>query len=522
MERELLGGAEERAGDYLAARDTFIGAAARLDSLPNDGAVALRRAEIAIEDAQIQLHLGDAHAAIARLSPFQSVMEAASPGRFQAGYFKTFGEAFLLEGDEFAAQPFLEQALAVSENGLKSLHRETEKRAWSRAQSELYCDLLEVKLKSNSPREAFAWWEWYKGASLRASDAGVSMQPPNAGHASFVPAQLPAIAYPPATVLVSYALLRNSITVFIFREGDVHLLQLPLPPDLDRRVGAFLALCADPSTELDTLNGHAQQLYGILVAPLEADLGGVRMLRIETDGVLDRIPFNLLRDAAGNYLGDKFKIALSQGIDYDLQSSATSISQHLSPASSALIVVSPGGGDSSLPLLPDAEQEGLEVASYFTTPALISKRNVGRDEIIDRLRSAQVFHFTGHALTAVNRVGLVLGPGVLLNSGDIVNLHPHHLTLAVLSACDSAVGDGGTPADENSIARTLNAAGVPLVVASRWRIDSAVTRELMRGFYAELMSGHSPSDSLFAAASAIRSDPRHRHPYYWASFAVFG
>ena len=96
------------------------------------------------------------------------------------------------------------------------------------------------------------------------------------------------------------------------------------------------------------------------------------------------------------------------------------------------------------------------------------------------------------------------------------------MKLAVLSACDTANGDEGTSADGNSLARTLVAAGVPNVVASRWRVDSNVTRQLMHVFYANLTSGKTPGESLRAARTAIRNIQSYQHPYYWASFAVFG
>jgi len=61
-------------------------------------------------------------------------------------------------------------------------------------------------------------------------------------------------------------------------------------------------------------------------------------------------------------------------------------------------------------------------------------------------------------------------------------MRPKNLRLAVLSACDTANGDDGTFADLNSVARNLTVLGVPQTVASRWNVDSAVTRQLMRAF----------------------------------------
>jgi len=49
-----------------------------------------------------------------------------------------------------------------------------------------------------------------------------------------------------------------------------------------------------------------------------------------------------------------------------------------------------------------------------------------------------------------------------------------------------------------------------------------MTRQLMHVFYSNLMTGKTPAESLRAASAAIRSIPAYHHPYYWASFAVFG
>jgi CHAT domain-containing protein len=311
--------------------------------------------------------------------------------------------------------------------------------------------------------------------------------------------------------------VKGSIITFVLRNGKVQVHTLALPKDLDPNVSRFLNLCSDPSSGIGQLNTAGAQLYRDLIAPVEADIRGATVLTIETDGVIDQVPFNLLQSSDGHYLGDKFEVAFSQGMSYHPSSPAS-----LSPESTALVVVASGVGDSSLPILPGAEQEGSEVASLFHNAVLIHGQEVTRAEVLAQLRDARLLHFAGHAYADFNRVGLVLGPAALLSSHDIAVSGLHNLKLAVLSACDTANGDEGTSADGDSLARTLVAAGVPNVVASRWRVDSNVTRQLMRVFYANLTSGKTPAESLRAAKAAIRTIPSYQHPYYWASFSVFG
>ena len=256
--------------------------------------------------------------------------------------------------------------------------------------------------------------------------------------------------------------------------------------------------------------------------PVEADFEGAKSIRIETDGVIDRVPFDLLVTSDGKYLCDSLSLTFSQGILFDRRVTENAHCLSCIAARAALIVVSPGGFSSSFPALPDVDSEGAEVASHFTKPVLLSGHSVARHEVLDRLKSSEIFHFAGHAVNSVNRVGLVLAGGEILSARDIADIRPLRLNLAVLSACDSANGDQGSSTDTDSLARTLLAAGVSHVVASRWRVDSAVTRRWMSAFYSALLAGKSPADSLRAASTALRSDPLLHHPYYWASFAVFG
>jgi len=516
VQRELLAGAQERAGNYKGAQATLQIAAALLASLPEDSAVTLRKAQIGRENAKIQLHLGDARGSADTLSGLRRQFETAEPGLFQADYFKTYGEASLALGFDASAGALLQRALSVAEAGLRGLPSEADKLAWSRTQGQIYRDLLEIKLKSATPAEGLALWEWYRGASLRNASTKESVAIGDSR--SLTAPELSSYALPPGTALISYAVLRNSITAFVFRDGNVQTHTLHIPEEPNLRPLRFLSLCADPSSNLNFFDAESRRLYDALVAPLEGDVQGVASLRIETDGILDQIPFGLLRGTDGRYLADRFEVTYSPGLAYASHSSR----EALSAASPALIVVASGAQDPSLTPLPEADDEGNDVASQFPEANVLSGSQLTRAEVLRNLRDAKLFPFVGHAVAGVDQVGLVLGPDAVVNSNDLVKLRPRNLQLAVLSACDTANGDEGTFADVNSLARTLAVAGVRQTVASRWRVDSSVTRQLMRAFYSNLMSGKTPADSLRAATVIVRNLPGYQHPYYWGSFAVFG
>jgi len=518
VRREIIAGAQERSGDYTAAERSLKSAERDLMHVPDDEAVISQKAEIALEGAAIQLHQGSPQEAIAILARLREHFETSSAGLLKAEYFQAYAEAFIALGENESAAPLLDRAISIVETGLADLPREPERLSWSRVQGQVYRDVLEIKLRSRPPEEAFRWWEWYRSASLRTStvENSKSLERETEDIPNY------SIDLPHEVSLISFALLKNAIATFVLRDGHIILMMQPRPSDLEQLSSRFLDNCSDGSTDLRLLGVEGRRIYNILFAPVESELHGTTMLEVETDGALDQIPFHLLQGKDGAYIGDKFEISLSQGIAYGARSHSQSAYEPITSESAALIVAAWGPANSSMPVLTEASNESNDVASFFQRPILVSGSQVDRREVLRDLQDAEVFHYAGHGVADVNRVGLLLGPNTLLSAHDLMNWHPRDLRLVVLSACDTASGETGKFTDISSLVRTLVADGVPQVVASRWRVDSGGTRELMRAFYSNLMSGKTPAASLHAATLAIRSRPNYQHPFYWASFSVFG
>jgi len=68
------------------------------------------------------------------------------------------------------------------------------------------------------------------------------------------------------------------------------------------------------------------------------------------------------------------------------------------------------------------------------------------------------------------------------------------------------------------------AAGVPLVVASLWPVDSNATEELMIRFHKYRRQGFVTADALAKAQRAMihEVDEQRRRIYYWGSFRLTG
>ena len=312
------------------------------------------------------------------------------------------------------------------------------------------------------------------------------------------------LAPPHDTALISYALLKASVIAFVLRDREIHVHTLPLPPAKMRElVPRFLSLCSDPTSDVNLINNDGRQLYRTLVEPLEPDLRGVTALRIETDGIPDPFRSTSCARPVATILETGSKSVFAR-IWLRTQYPSTSLTPVYRPEHrfsrcrlGARFLSGPAtrsrrGGYRGSRTLPQTYSD-LRARGYASGGA---HPTAGRATI--PLRWTRVCRLQPGRAS--------LGPDSLLSAHDIATLRLRNLKLAVLSACDTANGDEGTSADLNSVARTLVAAGVPDVVASRWRVDSTITRQLMHVFYSNLISGKSPAEALRAAGGPQYSE----------------
>jgi CHAT domain-containing protein len=149
------------------------------------------------------------------------------------------------------------------------------------------------------------------------------------------------------------------------------------------------------------------------------------------------------------------------------------------------------------------------------------------------LRDFRIVHFATHALVNSRYPelsGIVLslvdeggGPqDGFLRLSDLYGLKLG-ADLAVLSACQTALGKTVKGEGLIGLTRGFFYAGVPRVIASLWSVRDEATAELMARLYrAMLERGESPAAALRAAQLSLRQDARWGAPYYWAGFVLQG
>lgn len=95
--------------------------------------------------------------------------------------------------------------------------------------------------------------------------------------------------------------------------------------------------------------------------------------------------------------------------------------------------------------------------------------------------------------------------------------------LAVLSACQTALGKDIKGEGLIGLTRGFMYAGAKSVVASLWKVEDRATAELMKKFYRALLKDkQSPAAALRAAQVGMLSEAQWKNPYYWAAFTLQG
>ena len=166
--------------------------------------------------------------------------------------------------------------------------------------------------------------------------------------------------------------------------------------------------------------------------------------------------------------------------------------------------------DGKLDPLPEAEQEVKALGRLYGVSR--SKVYIGAEAREDRLKSeasgAKILHFATHGM--LNNASpmyshLALAEGGanedgLLEAWELMQLDLH-ADLAVLSACETARGRIGAGEGMIGFSWAMFIAGVPSIVVSQWKVESAGTRDLMVNFHRGLISSRSAKDRSVATGS---------------------
>ncbi len=321
-------------------------------------------------------------------------------------------------------------------------------------------------------------------------------------------------------------------------------------------------------------------LYRYLIKPFESLLAHHRRIIVSPDGLLGRLPFEVLLDPDGHALNDNYSVAyvgsardllrarksdhrtadepmIVGNPSFDLYldndgnsacSNETRAEPHFEDVAftslqgtqieveeiSRILEVEPITGELATrrKVLAAQSPRILHIAShgFFVDPRYFREDRgaLHKDQVADNELA-----FLAHSKNKLLHSGLVLAganawirnssveidqDNGLLFARDVIEMELSNTELVVLSACDTGLGDIRIGEGVIGLSSAFMMAGARAVIMSLWKVEDFATSELMKSFYGHLKSGRPPLDALRLA----RADVRVKHPKLcdWASFVL--
>ena len=157
---------------------------------------------------------------------------------------------------------------------------------------------------------------------------------------------------------------------------------------------------------------------------------------------------------------------------------------------------------------------------------------ISRDTFFEHLADADIFHFTGHAISLLGNDRLSFlalgGSGDQVEQDIFIREIAEHKTdacLVTLNACNTAAGKVLKGEGVYNLARSFFKAGAKSVVSGLWEIEDYSSSEITKSFYSYLKTGKTKSKALQLAKldylKNVKLDSK-RNPYYWSGLILTG
>ena len=263
------------------------------------------------------------------------------------------------------------------------------------------------------------------------------------------------------------------------------------------------------SALLEATREHLQELYNLLIAPLQHLLNGDHLVVVPS-GPLHYLPMHALHDGE-RFLIDRYTVsyAPSAGIYALTQRRATE------PTGPSLVF---GIQDSKAPwILNEVE----EVVRVVPEPSLFLGSNARREVLEQFGAQSRLIHIATHGLFRTDNPmfsSIRLGDSHL-SVYDLYNMHLP-VELLTLSGCGTGLNVVAAGDELIGLARGLLHAGAQSLLLTLWDVHDRSTAEFMRAFYRHLGSGFGKANAARNAMFELRE--AYPHPYYWAPFTLIG
>jgi CHAT domain-containing protein len=189
----------------------------------------------------------------------------------------------------------------------------------------------------------------------------------------------------------------------------------------------------------------------------------------------------------------------------------------------------------------EAIQDAFRAAPSLGSVLALQRGDATEPNLRAALEGKRYLHFATHGLVDDQRGSLFAAMATTPPAGaataeddgflqlhEIYQLQLAQVELAVLSACETNLGNGIGGEGPFALSRGFLSAGARRVVASQWAVEDRSTAVLIGQFFRNIVANEQSgrpaeyTQALRDAKRFIREQGDWAHPYYWASFVLMG
>lgn len=462
--------------------------------------------------------------------------------------------SYIAEGDYASAKRELETVLQLFEQYRSTITDGSHRDSFFDTEQSIYDVAIDFEYsKMNNPHQAFMYSEISRARSLLdiLRQGARVIEKENGPDLN-----LPAVSNPPTiqelqrdlpaqSQLLQYAILDDKLLIWVVTKTDVSSAVIHIDDKiLHEQVQDYLNVVKSKSAvNAREVSKRAKDLYAILIKPAEPYLNENHLLCIIPDKILSYLPFSsLISPISGKYLLEIYRLELSPSSSIFLDCSNKAYILAKTADERLLSVGNPSIDRSQFPSLPDlpsAAREAETITAYYKSWRLFLRDDARVKTIKDEIKEADIVEFALHYVIderseMLSKLVLAKEPsgttpgqalGGALPAYEIYKMTLPRTRLVVLSACQTGIEHAYRGEGSVGLARPFMAAGVPLVIASLWAVDSDSSAELMIEFHKQRSLNRLPTAEALRRAQLNMlhgQNELYHQPYYWASFVTIG
>lgn len=460
-------------------------------------------------------------------------------------------------GDDHATENELPTVLKLFEEYRSTITKESERISFFAMEQSVYDLAIEYEFgRRNNPVRAFEYSEASRARTLLDAVSGsTSVQETSSGPELSITPGAKALSLaeiqarmPAAAQILQYAVVDHKLFIWLITKSEIRREVVNIDDStLSGKVQNYLASVNQPPRDSDSdPSNAARELFQLLIAPVEHFLDQNKYLCIVPDKILHYLPFDALVSPKTNrYLIEDFVsgvgTAPSSTVFVDLTSRAARKTARNNTGESFLGVGNPRFDRVAFGSLNDLRSAVREVETvsefYQRQYRLLIGPDATKSNIKSEIGKSDVVHLAMHYILSGKSEmlsGFPLTPAKsnmdqstdgFWHAAEIYDLRLPRTRLALLSACQTGIEQHYDAEGAVGAARPFLVAGVPVVVASLWAVDSDASAQLMIDLHKHRTNDKRPVTQALRLAKLEMlggKDLRHRHPYYWAPFVVVG